>query len=209
MRNFGGLLPWTYFPETDGVVWMVSYHRLVRYDPAIPEEPAPPLRALITHVTLLASNRTLASAASCRRSISRQFHRGAFRRSRHSFASPVILRSGSRVPERAGVPSAAAILWSLTAWKRDTMCCISFRAPRNARAEATLAFTVRPPVVPHAAGMAQLCRVGIGLFSLSVWLIVFLQQRENAHLEKLVGERTASLRASEASVQASYELLHS
>jgi len=57
--------------------------------------------------------------------------------------------------------------------------------------------------------MAQLCRVGHRLFSLSVWLIVFLQQRENAHLEKLVGERTASLRASEASVQASYELLHS
>jgi len=94
--------------------------------------------------------------------------------------------------------------------EEDTMCCISFRAAGATRgAEATLAFTVRPPWFRTPLAWLSYVVLAIGLFSLSVWLIVFLQQRENAHLEKLVGERTASLRASEASVQASYELLHS
>jgi PAS domain S-box-containing protein len=206
-----GLLPWTYFPETDGVVWMVSYHRLVRYDPAIPEEPAPPLRALITHVTLLASNRTLASAAELPpldfsdNSIAVHFVAPG-----HSFASPVTfeVRLEGAGAGWSPVGSSDSVVFNRLEEGHYVLHILP-RAGATRGAEATLAFTVRPPWFRTPLAWLSYVVLAIGLFSLSVWLIVFLQQRENAHLEKLVGERTASLRASEASVQASYELLHS
>jgi two-component system, cell cycle sensor histidine kinase and response regulator CckA len=206
-----GLRPWTYFPETGGVVWMVSYHRLVRYDPAIPEEPAPPLRALITRVTLPVSNRTLASAAELPpldfsdNSIAVHFAAPG-----HSFASPITFEV---MLEGAGagwspVGSSGSVIFNRLKEGRYVLHLLP-RAGETRGEEATLAFTVRPPWYRSPLARGSYVALALGLFSLAVWLFLFLQQRESARLETLVAERTASLRASEASVQASYELLHS
>jgi len=56
------------------------------------------------------------------------------------------------------------------------------RAGATRGAEATLAFTVRPPWFRTPLAWLSYVVLAIGLFSLSVWLIVFLQQRRECTL---------------------------
>ena len=206
-----GLRPWTYFPETGGVVWMVSYHRIVRYDPGIPVAATPPLRALITHVTVPASNRTLLATDELPpldfSDNSLVVH---FVAPGHSFASSVtfeIMLEGTREGWSPVGSSGVAVFNRLK--EGNYVLHVMPRIGELPGIEATLKFSVLPPWFRTPPALGAYVGLAIAFFTLSVWLAAFLHRRENARLEKLVAERTASLRASEASVQASYELLHS
>ena len=210
-----GLKPWTYFPETDGVVWMVSYHRFSRYDPSIPVASDPPLRALITYVTLPTSNRTLlASTAFPALEYSDNSLVVHFVAPNRSISSPVTFevqlegKNGQAGEGWSPVGSGgSAILNRLKEGKYILHVRPSLGETHGA--EATLSFTVLPPWFRTPLAWVVYLATALGIFSLSVWLASYLHRRENARLEKLVSERTARLLASEASVKAGYQLLHS
>lgn len=204
-----GLRPWTYFPETGGVVWMVTYHKLVRYDPAIPEEPAPPLHALITRITLLESNRTLPAAAVLPpldysdNSIAVQFVAPG-----HPIAAPVtfdVKLEGSGAGW-SPVGGSGSVVFNHLNEGRYVLHILP-RTGGTRGAEATLAFTIRPPWFRTPLAWVSYGVLALGLFSFAVWLLGYLRRRETLRLEKLVAERTASLRESEARLHLEFEMM--
>ena len=211
-RMPAGLQPWTYVPEAGGVVWMIGDRRLSRYDPAMPAAPPAPLRALITRVTFPGTNRTVFNAAGTLPSLSYAENSLAvhFVAPGHPFGEPVSfeVRVEGAGAGLSGVGGSGSAVFDRLKEGRYVLHVIP-RSGNLLGQEATLGFTIRPPWYRTPVAFALYAASVLGVFGLSVWLVGLFHRRENARLERLVAERTAKLQASEAGVQASYDLLRS
>jgi len=205
-----GLRPWAYVPEENGVVWMIGDRHLSRFDPALPAPAPPTLRAVITQVTLPASNRRLLSPGDALPPLdyadnSLVVH---FVAPGNPFATPVLF-SVKLEGLDAGwseVGSGGSAVFNRLAEGRYVLHVLPSAAGLKGT-ESTLAFTVRPPLFRTPLALALYVVAAAGLFGLSLWGVSYFSRREQLRLERLVEERTARLRASEARLQLEFELM--
>jgi signal transduction histidine kinase/ActR/RegA family two-component response regulator len=193
-----GLLPYYFYCERSGVVWLHSDRRLARFDPALPSAPVAPFRALITHLSFSGSGRTEFTVTHDLPPIN--FNDNSF--SVH-FLGPNC-PFGSAVDfevQLEGVDSG----WSSTGaggaavFNRlkpgSYVLHVRPRAAGKIGEEAALAFTVLPPwYLTRWAYFGYVLGV-IGLTTLIVRIASILERREKARLEQLVEERTQELNA--------------
>ncbi len=195
-----GIVPVYLTAEDAGVVWIHDQHRLIRYDPGMPQPTPPQPRALITHVGLPESGRILYPAGGSIGPLSHTDHSLVF-----NFLSPgdpvgspasfeVRLEGADEAWTQAG-PRGAAVFTRL----REGAYRFQVRATTAGWTgpEASLAFVLQPPwhrTTLAYAGYALIALVVL-LASAAGWS--YLARRERQRLEVLVGERTAELSQSE------------
>jgi PAS domain S-box-containing protein len=211
-RMPAGLSPWTFIPETGGVVWMVGDRRLARYDPSFPVNPPVPARALITHVTLIESKRDVVPRDGALPALdysanSLAVHFVAPGRSLAESVSFAVKLDGAHSGWTEVGGSGTAVFNQLK--EGHYVLHVVPHAGGTSGTEATLALDIRPPWFRSPLAIALYVVLAAGAFSLSVWLVTYLSRREKLRLERLVEERTSNLRESESRVRAGYELLRS
>ncbi len=211
-RMPAGLRPWTFIPETGGVVWMVGDRRLSRYDPAFPIDPPVPLHALITHVTLIESKRDIETTGGVLSPLdysenSLIVHFVAPGRFLTESVSFEVMLGGIRSGWTEVGSSGTAVFNQLK--EGHYVLHVVPHTGGTRGSEAVLAFDIRPPWFRTRLAIAAYVAAASGLFWLSLWLVTFLSRREKARLERVVEERTSNLRESESRVRAGYELLRS
>ncbi|HTO02772.1 MAG TPA: PAS domain-containing protein, partial [Opitutus sp.] len=191
--------PTIYTLEEDGVAWLSDRRRLARVDLRLPSPPQLPLRALITSVQFSASGRQVFAPGASLPALdysdnSLVIH---FAAPANPFALPVTFEvllegSGTKWVSTGTVGSAA--------FNRLKEGNYVFRVRPVARgaapgAEASVAFTVRPPWYRTNIAWVIYMASAAGFVATAVWLTSFLQRRENERLERLVTERTRELHA--------------
>ena len=201
-RMPGAFRPISFSNDEGGVVWMRQRQRLVRFDPAIPENPPPPLRAIISHVYLPASNRHWLRVG---RELPVLDYRddslvAQFLAPNAVFGTPVtfevMLEGGGGTWGATGAAGSA----SFNRLKEGRYVLrVRPRSGANIGEEAALAFTISPPwfrtnLAYLSYGLGVLLLVGAAARG---WTLI--ARREQARLERLVTARTGELRRSEAS----------
>jgi PAS domain S-box-containing protein len=204
IRDLGEKLPPGFRPyyltfEDGGVVWLHSDRRLVRYDPKMPVPTPASLRALITHLTVATSNRSIFAVD---RALP-PFHFADnsliahFVAPGNPFAAPVTFEvklegAGS---EWAPVGGGGSAVFNRL---KEGSYVLHVRPTSGgvAGAEATLAFSIRPPWFRSPLAYATYGVSAVALVLLIGRLLSYLQRRENARLELLVAQRTRELNAS-------------
>jgi signal transduction histidine kinase/DNA-binding response OmpR family regulator len=202
-----GFAPSEFTTEDNGVVWMVSNGRLMRYDSAIKAAPPQPLRAIVTGVQISASGKyqhapvgALADLPFTDNSLCIRFAAPA-NPFRETVSFEVQLHAEGERPASwtsTGTVGSA----SFNRLKEGTYV---FRVRPVAGAvfgaEAGLTFRIRPPW--YRSRLAYICyglAACLGLTGI-ILLATMLQRRENRRLERLVGLRTAELRHSNSQLQ--------
>ncbi len=191
-----GFQPYHFTFEAEGVVWMHALHRLARYDPATMEIPPLPLRALITHVNVATSNRSLFTVD--RELPALNYSENSliahFVASGNSFTTPITFEvqlEGS-ASEWISAGSAGSAAFSHLK-EGHYVLHVRPRAGTEIGAEATLAFSILPPWYRTTIAYVTYSLSALGFVLLAVWLSTLLERRENARLEHLVAERTGEL----------------
>jgi PAS domain S-box-containing protein len=196
-----GFTPTEYTIEDNGVVWLFERQRLAGFDPRIAAPPRPPLKALITSVEFSASGRWQFAPAEKLAPIdysdnSLVLHFAAPANPFTSAATFEVMLEG------AGSQWVSTGAVGVASFNRLKEGSYVFRVrpvtgEKTYGAEARLAFTVRPPWYRTSLAWVVYACSAIGLVAGAAWFSSFLQRRENERLERLVGERTRELRASE------------
>jgi signal transduction histidine kinase len=192
--------PIAFTPEAGGVVWMHQRQRLVRFDPEMPQPPAEPLRALISHVHLIESDQHWFAFGTAlppfnHRNNSLVAH---FAAPHHGLRFPITFDVRLEGGADTWVSTGTAGVASFTQLKEgDYVLHVRPRAESVTGAEATLAFSIRPPwyrtLAAYAAYTGAIILVVLG--SATAWSL--LARRKQVELERLVSVRTAELRRSE------------
>ncbi len=191
--------PYYLVAQDDGVIWMHREHQLVRYDPAFPDIPAPPLRALVTRVQLAADNRTLLPRGERLPPIPFVSNSLVFHFAAPGAALGAAVRFETRL-EGASDDWVAAGSAGSAAFTRlkEGRYVLHVRPSSHGHTgeEAQVAFEILPPwyrtTVAYAAYVLSL----LGLVGFIAWLGSFLERREKQRLEKVVAARTAELHES-------------
>ncbi len=196
-----GISPTEYTIEDNGIVWLFERQRLARFDPRMTPPPRQPLKAQITSVEFPASGRWHFAPPRALEPIDYVDNSVVIR-----FAAPAS-PFGSSITfdvmlEGAGTPWVSTGTVGSASFNRLKEGNYVFRVRPKAGSEvigeeARLAFTIRPPWFRTKLAWAVYVATAIGLFAFAAWLSSYLQRRENDRLERLVGERTRELRASE------------
>ena len=196
-----GMSPTEYTIEDSGIVWLFERQRLARLDPNLPSPPRRPLKAQITSVEFSASGRWQFAPRGALDPISSNDNSIVIR-----FAAPAS-PFGSSITfdvmlEGAGSQWVSTGTVGSASFNRLKEGDYVFRVRPKAGSdvigeEARLAFTVQPPWFRTKLAWAVYVATAIGLVAFAAWLSSYLQRRENDRLERLVGERTRELRASE------------
>ena len=194
--------------ESEGVVWMHGDRLLLRYDPHIPDVEAVPLRALITQVTLVASNRTLFGLRG---------ELAPFDSSDNSFAAHFVapgnlytapvsfdVKLEGADSDWVSVGSSGSALFNRLK-EGHYVLHVRPEAKGTKGIEATLAFSVLPPWYRTGYAYAAYVLSGALAVILSIWLSTELQRRKNAVLERLVALRTKELNESNARLASQVE----
>ncbi len=194
-----GLHPHYFVFENSGVVWMSSDHYLGRFDPSLPVAPLVPLRAIITHVDLVTSKRTLFSVDHELSPLnysdnSLNVH---FLALGNSFAGPVtfeVLMEGDGTEWVSAGGSGSAVFNRLKEGKY--ILHVRPKSDGVLGQETSLAFSIQPPWYRSILAYSVYAFSLFGVATFGGWLITILQRRENARLEKIVAQRTAELKES-------------
>lgn len=199
-----GFQPYYYTFESSGVVWMHAQHRLARYDPAMPVSAPMPLRALITHVTLANSDRSLFNFEQAIPPL--DFSENSlivhFVLSGNKFAAPVnfeVKLEGASSSWVSVGSSGSAVFNRLK--EGNYVLHVRPRADTALGEEATISFSIRPPWYRTTTAYIFYGLSLLGLVLLVVALLTKLERRENVRLEHLVKERTRELTESSARYQ--------
>jgi len=202
-----GFQPYYFTFQEDGVVWMHAHRRLMRYDPGIALPAPAPLKAIISHVTLPTSDRTLHPMAGTLPDL--PFTDNTL--VAHFFSSPTPYSSAVAFDVRlAGEQEwvsagggGSALFNQLGAGDYELQ--VRPRAGQVPGDIARLAFTIHPPWYQstYAYAIAGLLVLLLGF--LGVRVVSYLQRREKRRLEKLVTRRTAELREANARLAAQAE----
>lgn len=196
-----GIAPTEYTIEENGIVWLFERQRLARLDPRMPSPPRKSLQAQITSVEFSASGRWHFAP------------RGTLEPIDYSDNSVVIRFAAPASPFGSSITFDVMLEGAGSQWvSTGTVGSASFNRLKEGDyvfrvrpkagsdvigEEARLAFTVRPPWFRTKLAWAVYASTAIGLVAFAAWLSSFLQRRENDRLERLVGERTRELSASE------------
>lgn len=196
-----GFAPADFTFEDDGIVWLFERQRLARFDPRITPPPAPPVRAAITAVEFASSGRWQFSPRAALEPIhyndnSLILH---FAAPANPFSSPVTF---DVLLEGAGSQWVSTGTVGSASFNRLKEGNYVFRVrpvtgASTRGAEARLAFSVLPPWYRTRLAWSVYVLSAVGFVAFASWLSSYLQRRENDRLERLVGERTRALRASE------------
>ncbi len=194
-----GLLPTHFNAQEDGVVWMHQRMRLARYDPAMPQAEAVPLRALITRVQFPASNREMFSVDSELPSLAATENAIVvhFVAPDNSIAHPVtfdVKLDGTEGDWVATGAIGSAAFNHLGQGKYQLR--VRPRSGDTIGLEAKLAFTILAPWYRTTYAYLAYAFSALGIIVFSAWLSSLLSRRKNALLEKLVAQRTAELNES-------------
>lgn len=173
---------------------MHAQHRLARYDPAMPVSAPMPLRALITHVTLANSDRSLFNFEQAIPPL--DFSENSlivhFVLSGNKFAAPVnfeVKLEGSSSSWVSVGSSGSAVFNRLK--EGNYVLHVRPRADTALGEEATISFSIRPPWYRTTTAYIFYGLSLLGLVLLVVALLTKLERRENVRLEHLVKERHA------------------
>jgi len=196
-----GFQPYYFTFEDGGVVWMHGLHRLARYDPTMPVSPETPLRAVISHLNLIASNRSLFNLKQELRpfDFSENSFVVHFFASGNKFAAPVMFEvklEGSETEWISVGSSGSAAFNRLKEGKY--ILHVRPRSGATIGAEDALAFSILPPWYRTPVAYVVYGLSAAGLILLVAWLMTLLERRENARLERVVAERTGELSKSNA-----------
>mgnify|MGYP001552498989 CR=1 FL=1 len=196
-----GFQPYYFTFEDGGIVWMHGLHRLARYDPAMPVAPAVPLRALISHLNLITSNRSVFNLD--RELPPFDFSENSFvvhfLASGNKFAAPVMFEvklEGSETEWISVGSSGSAAFNRLKEGKY--ILHVRPRSGATIGTEDALAFSILPPWYRTPAAYVAYGLSATGLVLLVAWLMTLLERRENSRLERVVAERTGELSRSNA-----------
>lgn len=196
-----GFQPFDFSFQDDGVVWMRRGHRFSRYDPNVPVSPPVPLRALITHVNLSATNRFLFAPGAELPPLgfsenSLVFHYVALG---NSLAIPVTfdVKLEGAGTDWVSTGSAGSAAFSRLKEGRYVLH-VRPQSGGVSGEVATLALTVLPPWYRTPIAYLGYILSALGAVLLAAWLLTVLERRENARLEHLVIERTGELSRSNA-----------
>ncbi|MBK9990495.1 MAG: PAS domain-containing protein [Verrucomicrobia bacterium] len=199
-----GFQPYYYTFESNGVVWMHAQYRLARYDPAMPVSEPMPLRALITHITLTNSDRSLFNFEQEIPPL--DFSENSlivhFVLSGNKFAAPVnfeVKLEGSSSSWVSVGSSGSAVFNRLK--EGNYILHVRPRADTAVGEEAAVSFSIRPPWHRTTTAYVVYVLSLFGFVLLVVALLTKLERRENVRLEHLVKERTRELTESSARYQ--------
>ena len=203
-----GFQPYHMTFEEGGVAWLHSHRRLARYDPSVVVPDQSALHAIISHVALPATGRTLHIPSD--RPIELPFTDNTLIAHFFCSATPftsaitfeVRLIGASQEWVSAG-GSGSAIFNQLREGSYELQ--VRPRAGLQVGAPAVLRFVVLPPWyrTKTAYGAGLLLLLGAGLLTARV--VSFLQRREKRRLENLVTRRTAELREANGRLAAQAE----
>ncbi len=192
-----GLMPYFFTFEDEGVVWMHTDRRFARYDPALLTPDPEPLRALITHVELPASARTLYPATD---PLSLPFSDNSlvahFVTPHQSFGTTVTFdvqlegTGGGWV----SLGTAGSAAFNRLAAGNYTLHVRPSDGSRIGHA-SSFAFSISPPWYRTTYAYAAYALGAAGLVLLAGRVFSYLQRRENLRLERLVAQRTHELNA--------------
>jgi len=203
-----GFLPYYFTFQSDGVVWMHALHRLARYDPRMPLAQVVPLRALISHVDLVANNRSifgvgheLPPLAYTENSFVAHF--GV---SGNPFASPVTFDVQLEGLDKDWISAGSSGAAAFNRLKEgDYVLHVRPRAGNTIGAEAKVAFAIRPPWYRTPIAYVAYGISALGTVLITAWLLTFLQRREKSRLERLVAQRTSELSQSNKQLETQVE----
>ena len=186
--------------EENGVVWMWTKRRLVRYDPALPDPPQQPLKAAIDFVQFTATGRhvfapntTLPPIPFSDNSFVVHFDAPA-----NPFSSPVtfeFMLEGSNAQWTSTGSTGSASFNRL----KEGDYVFHVRPVSGARLgeEASLTFTVRPPWFRSRLAWVIYVISAVSALAFAAWVSSYLERREKERLARVVAERTRELQASE------------
>ena len=194
-----GFAPTNYTVEEDGVLWLFARRRLARIDLDLPwVEPRAP-RALITSVEFPASGRQVFGPVGELPALEHADNSLVFRFAApaNPFAAPITFEvqlegAGTRWVSMGAAGSAT---FNRLKEGRYVFRVRPVVAGTGPGVEAALAFTVRPPWFRSTLAWVFYVVGSIGLLAFIVWYSSYRQRRENERLERLVGERTRELNA--------------
>lgn len=196
------LRPIAFVTEDNGVVWMHQRQRLLRFDPAMPAAPAVPLRAIISHVQLAASNRHWVGPNTALpdldyRDNSLVMH---FLAPDRVFRHPVSFEVKLEGADQSWSPTGPAGVAAFNRLKEGRYVLhVRPRSGDDIGAETTLAFVILPPWFRTGVAYTVYALALLGLMLGGAALWSHIARRENERLERLVAERTGELRRSEDS----------
>jgi PAS domain S-box-containing protein len=205
VRMPSGFQPLYYTFESGGVVWMRGERLLLRYDPSVPLVEPAPLKAVITHVTLSASNRTLFAIEQGLPNLSSSDNSiiAYFVAPGNLYTEPVTfdVKLDGADPDWVQVGGAGSAIFNHLK-EGHYVLRVRPHAGDQAGIEATLAFSVLPPWFRSTFAYVAYFATGLGTIVLAVWLSTVLQRRKSARLERLVEQRTKELNESNAQLAA-------
>jgi PAS domain S-box-containing protein len=193
-----GFQPYYFTFESGGVVWLHAMHRLARFDPATAVGAEPPLRAIITHLSLAGGSRNLFNDGNELPPLDYADNSliAHFLASGNRFAVPVTFDvkldgSGSGW---APVGSAGSAAFNRL---KEGHYVLHVRPNSGSKVgdEAVLDFEIQPPWYRTPPAYAAYILTALAALALPVVLTRELERRENARLEKLVVERTGEVRS--------------
>ena len=186
--------------EENGVVWLWAKRRLARYDPALPQPPIQPLKAVINYVQFNTSGRHVFSPNSTLPPIdyadnSLMIH---FVAPSNPFTTPVkfeFILEGSTTRWTSTGSAGSAGFNRL----KEGNYVFHVRPLSGDRMgeEAILAFTIRPPWFRSTLAWILYVIGGLATIGFAAWLSSYLERRETERLARIVTERTRELKASE------------
>jgi signal transduction histidine kinase/CheY-like chemotaxis protein len=181
--------------EDNGVVWLLDA-QLARFDPSIPAALPPPIRALITRVTLTARNRTIFSPSATLPPL--EFEDNAisvkFAATGGGVGQAIIFDVKLEGGDGDWTSTGAGGSEVFNHLKEGAYTLrVRPRSASQIGAEATLAFTVLPPWYRTTLAYIAAGFTAVGLVFAAAWMLSYLQRRDRARLERLVTERTLAL----------------
>jgi signal transduction histidine kinase len=194
------LIPYDFYLEEKGVIWMQDRRNFVRYDASIPLPPEPPLNTLITRLELPASGRTLFDPDS--QSLVLPYTENSliahFSVPSNPFTQHVVFESkvdGLAPSWTSNGVSGNASFNRLR--EGNYVLHVRARTPQSTGPETLLSFTIRPPWFRTSMAYLAYAIGGVLALSAAILLPIFDERRQKQRLEQLVAERTRELRGSE------------
>jgi len=194
------LIPYDFYLEDKGVLWMQDRRNFVRYDASIPLPPEPPLNTLITRLELPASGRTLFDPDT--QSLVLPYTENSliahFSVPSNPFTQRVTFESKVEGLAPTWTSNGVSGNASFNRLREGNYVLhVRARTPQSVGPETLLRFSIRPPWFRTSLAYLAYAIAGVLALSAAILLPIFDERRQKQRLEQLVAERTRELRGSE------------
>jgi len=194
------LIPYDFYLEDNGILWMQDKRNFVRYDASVPLPPEPPLITLITRLELPSSGRTLfdPDAKSLVFPYTENSLIAHFSVPSNPFTQRVTFESKVEGLAPAWTSNGVSGTASFNRLREGSYVLhVRARTPQSVGPETLLRFSIRPPWFRTSIAYLAYAIGGVLALSAAILLPIFDERRQKQRLEQLVAERTRELRGSE------------